>query len=126
MSGKDLPWTDGDTLPDSLLQAAAVTLDAELEWLAASLQARLAAYFGQPPSSPALPDAPPLDQPGCPYAAALRRRALDATERLLVALALAPSLRPNRMEAKPKQHNLQYFHKILRKPIDNFVRREKH
>lgn len=99
MSGKDLPWTDNDALADSLLQAAAVTLDAELEWLAANLQARLAAYFGQPPASPALPtDAPPLEQPGCPYAAAVQRHGLDATERLLVALALAPSLRPQLLD----------------------------
>ncbi len=101
VSGKDLPWTRtaGGELADGLLPSAAVTLEAELEWLAACLQSRLSAYFGHHPSSPALPvSAPPLAPVNCPYATAVRRRGLDATERLLVALALAPSLRPQLLD----------------------------
>jgi hypothetical protein len=101
MNSKDLPWprADGGELADAMLQAAAATLDAELEWLAASLQACLTSYFDQTPMPPTQPPAaPPLTQSNCPYAAALRRRGLDATERLLVALALAPSLRPQLLD----------------------------
>ncbi|RVT49019.1 ATP-binding protein [Rubrivivax albus] len=74
------------------------TLDAELAWLARVVELRLAHYFAEgAPASPALPGAlaptPPLQGDG-PYAAALQRHALDDTERLLMALALAPALRP--------------------------------
>ncbi len=101
MNGNDLPWTpsvDGE-LADSLLQAAAPSLEAELEWLAGSLQRRLAGYFGQPPASPPLPDAaPPAAQAGCPYAAAVARRGLAPADRLILALALAPLLRPQLLD----------------------------
>ncbi len=103
MSGKDIPWPVSDALElaDSLLQAAAPALEAELEWLARCLQARLASYFGQPPAAPPLPGdiaPPPLKQPGCPYSAAIVRYGLDAAERLVVALALAPLLRPQLLD----------------------------
>ncbi|NML25037.1 ATP-binding protein [Zoogloea dura] len=101
MSGPDLPWTPAPSAAtaDSLLPAAAASLEAELEWLASCLQARLGSYFGTPPSSPALPvDAPLLGQPGCPYAAAVQGHGLDPAERLVLALALAPSLRPQLLD----------------------------
>lgn len=102
MSGPDLPWpttAPGASPEDSLLPAAAASLEAELEWLATCLQTRLGSYFGTPPASPALPiDAPPLHPPGCPYAAAVMRHALDPAERLVLALALAPSLRPQLLD----------------------------
>ncbi|MBS0345604.1 MAG: ATP-binding protein [Proteobacteria bacterium] len=101
MNSHDLPWrpADGGEPADSLLQAAAATLEAELEWLADCLRVRLQSYFGQPPSSPPLPaDAPPLDRMDCPYAAAVHRRSLDPADRLLVALALAPLLRPQLLD----------------------------
>ncbi|WP_052162940.1 ATP-binding protein [Aquabacterium sp. NJ1] len=96
-------------LSRTLAGAAARTIEAELEWLASCLQARLSSYFGQPPSSPALPqagsapalngpDRDPNGDPDCPYSATLRHLELDETERLLVALALAHHLRPQLLD----------------------------
>ncbi len=88
-------------LARTLASAAARTIEAELEWLATCLQARLSSYFGQPPSSPALPQAgsaPVLSDPDCPYSTALRHLELDETERLLLALALAHHLRPQLLD----------------------------
>ena len=84
MSGKDIPWPASDELElaDSLLQAAAPALEAELEWLASCLQARLASYFGQPPAAPPLPGdiaPPPLKEPGCPYSAAIETNTSSLT-----------------------------------------------
>jgi hypothetical protein len=82
-------------------ETVARTLEAELEWLAACLQDRLARYFGQPPSSPALPQsrpAPALQGQDCPYGRALHQLALDDTERLLLILALAHLLRPQLLD----------------------------
>lgn len=87
-------------------QAAAIdtdTIEAELEWLARVVELRLAHYFHESaPASPALPGtlapAPPLPENPGPYAAALRRHGLDDTERLLLALALAPALRPQLLD----------------------------
>lgn len=88
-------------LSRTLAGAAARTIEAELEWLATCLQARLSSYFGQPPASPVLPQAgsaPALANPDCPYSAALRHLELDETERLLLALALAHHLRPQLLD----------------------------
>lgn len=84
-------------------------LDAELEWLAQVIELRLAHYFHETaPSSPALPGAlapaPPLPAPPGPYAAALRRHALDDAERLLLILALAPQLRPQLLDVLAAPH----------------------
>ena len=79
------------------------TLEAELEWLARLIELRLQHYFHeQHPASPPLPGslAPPpalAAKPG-PYAAALQRHGLDADERLLMILALAPQLRPQLLD----------------------------
>ena len=79
------------------------TLEAELEWLAAVIERRLQSYFDkEAPASPPLPDAslppPALDPLAGPCAAALQRLRLDAQERLLLALALAPLLRPQLLD----------------------------
>ena len=79
------------------------TLEAELEWLALVIERRLQRYFDkQAPGSPPLPDdslpPPPLRASDGPYAAALSRHHLDASERLLLALALAPLLRPQLLD----------------------------
>jgi ATPase family associated with various cellular activities (AAA) len=92
----------------------AATLEAELEWLAQVIEQRLAHYFHAiTPSSPELPGtlappaltAPPdltaftaLTAPQCSYAAAIQHHRLDPTERLLMALALAPHLRPQLLD----------------------------
>jgi hypothetical protein len=79
------------------------TLEAELEWLAAVIERRLQSYFDKDaPASPPLPDAalppPALDALAGPCAAALQGLRLDAQERLLLALALAPLLRPQLLD----------------------------
>jgi hypothetical protein len=79
------------------------TLDAELEWLARAIEFRLQHYFAKDaPASPPLPGelAPPkLDaRSGGAYAACVLRHGLEPAERLLVALALAPHLRPQLLD----------------------------
>lgn len=88
-------------MADGLI-ANAKTLEAELAWFARVLQRRLDAYFADPPASPGLPDAacPPPDLAGgaSPYADLLRRHDLAPAQRLVLALALAPHLRPQLLD----------------------------
>ncbi|TXH03146.1 MAG: ATP-binding protein, partial [Rhodocyclaceae bacterium] len=86
---------------DARLSAATQDLDAELAWLAAALQRRLDSYFGNPPANPALPgDLPPpsLINGTSPYAEFVAGHALSAAQRLVLALALAPLLRPQLLD----------------------------
>ena len=81
----------------------AATLEAELEWLAQVIELRLVHYFhASAPSSPELPGtlAPPpaLSSMAGSYAAAVQHHRLDPAERLLMALALAPQLRPQLLD----------------------------
>lgn len=79
------------------LNMLAHDLDADLGWLAKLLQLRLDTYFAEKPSNPALPGEhlpPDLTHSVSPYADFLRRHDLDARERLVMLLALAPLLRP--------------------------------
>ena len=80
----------------------AATLEAELEWLAQVIEQRLALYFhANAPSSPELPGAlmpPPARQTAGSYASAVQHHHLDPAERLLMALALAPHLRPQLLD----------------------------
>ncbi|MBJ2158001.1 ATP-binding protein [Variovorax sp. IB41] len=85
------------------------TLEAELEWLAHVIELRLHHYFhDKAPGSPPLPGTlapPPALRPGAgPYAAALQRHGFDATERLLMILALAPPLRPQLLDVLATQN----------------------
>ena len=90
----------------ALHAANARVLEAELEWLATCLQWRLQTYFGQPPASPALPFDGACQPPGvpasaeqtAPYGELVATHALDAGDRLLLALALAPLLRPQLLD----------------------------
>ncbi len=70
-------------------------LDAELEWLAAVLDARLRSHFGE--TVPA-PPAPPLAGETGAYARTVADGGLDAAERLVLILALAPHLRPQLLD----------------------------
>jgi len=79
----------------------AADLDAELAWLASLLQQRLDTYFAEQPASPPLPGALAPPDPGdsdSAYAELLRVCALSAAERALLALALAPVLRPQLLD----------------------------
>lgn len=77
-------------------------LEAELEWLARVIRARLDAYFSEPSASPPLPelDLPPPELHGgrSPYAQFVCRHGLDPAERLLALLALTPHLRPQLLD----------------------------
>jgi hypothetical protein len=87
------------------------TLEAELEWLARVIELRLHHYFHEKaPASPPLPGTlapPPALRPAAgPYAVALQRHGLDATERLLMILALAPQLRPQLLDVLATQNGI--------------------
>jgi len=88
--------------PSSTAPIDAATLEAELEWLAQVIEQRLAHYFhATAPSSPELPGTlvpPPALAVGGSYAWAVNHHRLDPTERLLMALALAPHLRPQLLD----------------------------
>lgn len=76
------------------LSANARELEPELGWFARVLDARLRAYFRTGEAGP-LPDEVPPPEPGeGPYADFVRAHGLGRDERLVLALALAPHLRP--------------------------------
>jgi hypothetical protein len=90
---------------DDTLRANARDLARELSWLGDVLDARLTAYFGgdngaAPPAARHAParreDPPPLG--AGVYAEFVRAHALDASERLLLALALVPHVRPQLLD----------------------------
>jgi hypothetical protein len=83
------------------LNATARDLKAELDWLAAALQRRLDSYFANPPSNPPLPEVlppPALAAGSSPYANFVVAHQLNAAQRLLLILALAPLLRPQLLD----------------------------
>ncbi|MES2442402.1 MAG: ATP-binding protein [Pseudomonadota bacterium] len=77
------------------MAANARVIDCELEWLEAVMAARFAAY-GEAGGvdAEALPGPPVLDKAAGPYAELVKALALDADERLVLALALAPHVAP--------------------------------
>ncbi|MDR7334597.1 ATP-binding protein [Roseateles asaccharophilus] len=90
-------WTGAE--PGERVRANARALQAELRWLDEVLQVRLAAHFGATAGREArqeLPPPPRLDEgPAANDLAQLVRRCeLGPAERLVLALALAPHLRP--------------------------------
>jgi hypothetical protein len=87
--------------PSNSAPIDAATLEEELEWLAQVIEQRLAHYFhATAPSSPELPGglSPPVLTSGGSYACAVKHHRLDPTERLLMAMALAPHLRPQLLD----------------------------
>ncbi len=84
------------------MSVQAEALSAELDWLADCLRLRLRHYFdAQQPASPPLPGTlcpPPALAPHSAYAALLAQHGLDAADRLLLALALAPLLKPQLLD----------------------------
>jgi hypothetical protein len=93
--------TDFHRLADAVI-ANAGDLEADLEWLARVLQARLTAYFADPSRSPPLPaDKLPPPAPGAqtsPYGRFLAQHGILPEERLVLLLALAPHLRPQLLD----------------------------
>ena len=86
--------------PDATDSEQAAALEAELEWLAAALERRLQQYFrqgaGAPPASPW--PAPPAPVEGSAYSQAVHRLRLDDGDRLILALTMAPMLRPQLLD----------------------------
>lgn len=81
--------------PFGLNNAHVEALQQELDWLEACLQARLEAHFQQlEVSMPEPPDPPPNSA----LAALIKEHHLGADERLVLALALAPHLRPTALD----------------------------
>jgi hypothetical protein len=78
------------------MRDAAETLERELRWFYAVLEARLRAHFAAADAPPAKdpPGPPDLARAAGPYAALLRTHGFGAEERLVLALALAPHVRP--------------------------------
>ncbi len=71
-------------------------LDRELAWLTRALEVRLHAHFADEPAE--LPPPPILQEAGSAYARTVADLRLDATERLVLVLALAPHLRPELLD----------------------------
>ena len=85
---------------DATDNAQAAALEAELEWLATTLERRLQHYFGQgagAATSMAWPP-PPSGVEGSAFSQAVQNLQLDPDERLILALALAPLLRPQLLD----------------------------
>ena len=85
-------------------------LEDDLDWLTCILQARLAAYFAEPSTSPRLPTPEPLpptpDDNPSPYAQFIARHHITAVERLLILLALTPHLRPQLLDVLWMRNNV--------------------
>src|SRR5262245_55636046 len=71
-------------------------LEAELRWLYSVLETRLRLHFGQPNSVTSLSQVPPpaLEGANQPYSRLIDLHRFGMRERLVLALALAPHLRP--------------------------------
>jgi hypothetical protein len=82
--------------PPEAASPLARNLEAELPWFCRVLEARLKLHFGQESPVRSIDAIPPprLDDQGCLYAALVRDQKLSPHERLVVALGLAPFLRP--------------------------------
>ena len=78
----------------SVVEANAAALAADLDWLSNQITVRLQSYFESGHTHATSASAPPLPAGPSTYAAYLRDRGLDGDARLLLALALAPHLRP--------------------------------
>lgn len=86
---------------DSTLTALAHDLETELDWLAKALQRRLDCYFADPPVRLALPGdlAPPsFSNPASPFGDFIAQRSLTSDQRLILALAMSPLLRPQLLD----------------------------
>lgn len=77
----------------------AIVIEQELDWLDAVMTVRFAAYGnGDGRAATAFPSPPSLDHARTPYAALVHDMKLDASGRLILALAMAPYLSPARLD----------------------------
>ena len=85
---------------DTALRANAAALERELDWLGQVLRARLAVRFGQEsePGDPLAIPPPELTADGSAMARLVTEHGLGPLERLVLALALAPHLRPQSLD----------------------------
>lgn len=89
-----------DLMPMAAMADNAATLERELEWAAALIDARIRLYFGQECAVADVRDiAPPaIRDDRSTYAGVLREHGLDFEERLMLILALIPQLRPQLLD----------------------------
>lgn len=80
------------------ITAASTTLTAELDWLETWIAARIARHFRTQDPAPADPAPPALAPETCPMARAVTEAGLPPEGRILLALALAPLLRPEALD----------------------------
>ena len=83
----------------------AATLEAEIAWFDALLDGRVRAYSDTSTEAPPAPPAPPLSGRADAYAAMCRDAGLDDDARLVLILALLPSLRPQALDALLLRNN---------------------
>ena len=86
--------------PQSQFFHHAATLERELAWTAAVIEASIKLYFGQDEGLGDVRALTPPDLAGAdgPYAAVLREHAFGFEERIILMLALAPHLRPQLLD----------------------------
>ena len=83
----------------TVAEPTAAALERELAWFEQQLQQRLAGYFGTAEGpAPALLAAPPEVAGDDPWSTLVGQHALDAGDRMLLMLALAPTLRPQLLD----------------------------
>lgn len=103
--------TDLHRLADALI-ANTRDLELDLDWLTRILQARLAAYFAEPSTSPTLPtpalSPPTLEGSESPYALFIQRHHPIPAERLLILLALTPHLRPQLLDVLSTRNDVTH------------------
>ncbi|HEX8244383.1 MAG TPA: ATP-binding protein, partial [Longimicrobium sp.] len=85
-------------MENDALTANARDLERELDWLAEVLDARLKGYFRAAGAHVAPGDVPPPEPGDSPYAELVRRHGFGAEERLVLALALIPHVRPQLLD----------------------------
>lgn len=90
----------------SMAAANGASLERELDWLSRSITHRIQAYFGQADTGQDRPTPPLLDDDLSLFARTLEENGLDADERLVLALALAPHLRPQALDPFLMKNNL--------------------
>jgi hypothetical protein len=84
-------------MEDDALRLNARDLERELDWFARTLHARLKSYFGGAEAEPFVLPEPPAPGPS-PHGEFVCRHRLGAGERLVLALALAPHVRPHLLD----------------------------